>query len=1087
MTTYLRKTSSILLLTLILPVLVKAQETLPYWKDVKVTGVNKEFPRTTFMSYDNLKDASSFQYENSKYYDLLNGVWKFYFVDEYKKLPENITDSNLDTQDWRDITVPGNWELQGFGEAFYVNQQYEFATYRPNPPVLPEKNPVGVYRRDIDIPSDWMNRDIFLHLAGAKSGVYVYVNGKEVGYSEDSKDPAEFLISPYLKEGKNVLTLKIFRWSTGSWLECQDFLRVSGIERDVFIWSQPKTAIQDFRVVSSLDETYKNGIFRLGLDVKNANNAVKNVVVKYELSDENGNIALSGSQNKTLSAHDTQTLSFESDIPNVKTWTSEHPNLYRLIMTVEENGKVLEVVPFKLGFRKIEIKESEWEVNKKKLRLFYVNGQAIKLKGTNIHETTESGHYISPEKMRRNFEIMKQNNINAVRLSHYPQDRKFYEMCSEYGIYVYDEANIESHGMYYTIHQSDMRKGTLGQNPDFLQSHLSRTQNMFERNKNYPCVTIWSLGNEAGNGYNFYNTYTYLKEADRNLMARPVCYERALEDWNTDMIVPQYPSAKSFEYYGINGRRTESADNRPYIPSEYSHAMGNSNGNLYDQWVEVYKYPNLQGGFIWEWIDHAVKIKDPSGKDFWAYGGDYGKDQPSDGNFVADGIVNPDQNPHPAMAEVKYCYQNVAFEAVDLSTGQIKIKNRFYFSNLSEYSVKYKIFENGKLWKENVLQLNLAPQDSAEVTIPVSKLRFKPDMVYFVNFEVSSKEPQPLVPASHTIAYEQFELPSASEKVLYANTAGPKLQISETGDILSVTSSKVNFVFDKQKGMLVNYKVNGCEYFSEGFGLQPNFWRGPTDNDYGNGAPARLQIWKESGKNPPVSKASLVMNGSVAELSVNYRLAAGNDYTVDYKIYPSGVVHAAIRFAAVEAPELPRIGVRFRLPASMNKIKYLGRGPEENYADRYKGTLVGLYSATAESMYYPYVRPQENGHHTDTRWIVLQTDKGKGLRIEADKTIEFNALRNSIEDFDCEESNADYQWNNMSPRAIANKDYEAAKNVMRKQTHEYDIVPRNFVEVCIDYKQQGLAGYDSWGSRPLPAYSIPANADYNWGFTLFPF
>jgi len=1130
----MKKAATLTLLFFLSIMVIHSQEKLPYWKDVNIVAVNKEAPRTTFMSYDNTNDASQAiippytDYTKSKYYYLLNGTWKFYFVGGYKNLPADIIDPNKSLAGWTDIKVPGNWELQGHGEAFYVNQPYEFATYNPTPPLLPEENPVGVYRRDIDIPADWMNRDIFLHLAGAKSGVYVYINGKEVGYSEDSKDPAEFLINPYIQAGKNVLTLKIFRWSTGSWLECQDFLRMSGIERDVFIWSQPKTAIKDFRIVSTLDEAYKDGIFKLEIDLKNTNSTDKNITVKYDLTDANGKTVTSSSKDISVKGNSISTVDFDYTIKNVATWTSEYPKLYKLMMTVTDNGKAVEAVPFKVGFRKIEMKTTDIIVNKKPLRLFYVNGQPIKLKGTNIHETVEDGHYITPEQMRRNFELMRLNNINSVRLSHYPQDRKFYEMCDEYGLYIYDEANIESHGMYYTIYQDDMRKGavghidgrkrgTLGHNPDYLESHLSRIRNMFERNKNYPSVTIWSLGNEAGNGFNFGNAYTLLKDLDKDLMARPVNYERALEEWNTDMIVPQYPSAKSFEYYGKNGRRVEGADNRPYVPSEYSHAMGNSTGNLYDQWQHVYRYPNLQGGYIWEWIDHAVKIKDKSGRDFWAYGGDFGKDQASDGNFVADGIVNPDQSPHPAMAEVKYTHQNVGFEADDLSKGQVKVKNRFYFSNLDRYTVKYKILENGVSIKEAALALNIEPQDSTVVTIPVSQLKAKPGVEYLVNFEVTTKEPEPLTPTGHLIAYDQFELPIKVEKQAYKNSNGPKLTVSDSGNNITVSSSKLNFVFDKQKGIVSSYKVDGTEYFAEGFGIQPNFWRGPTDNDYGNGAPKRLQVWKQSSKNFNISKANVEMNGDIALLSVVYDLPAGNDYIVNYKIYPSGIVNASVKFTSTTAKEnkaemtaeakeatqsdsgerdrqireaakleVPRIGVRFRMPQQMNQVQYLGRGPEENYLDRHKGTLIGLYKTTADDMYYPYVRPQENGHHTDTRWIALNRADGKGLLIEANTTIGFNALRNSIEDFDCQESDADYQWRNMSPEEIANKDYNEAKDVLRKQTHEYDIVPRNFVEVCVDMKQYGVAGYNSWGARPEGEYTIPANQEYNWGFTLIP-
>ena len=1112
---------------------ILGQQSLPYWQDVNVVAVNKEAPRTSFISYDSHRAAIEAistpytWYDASRYHISLNGTWKFFFVDSYKSLPANITDVATKTDTWHDIKVPGNWELQGFGEAYYVNQPFEFATYNPVPPILPEANPVGVYRRDIEIPRDWLERDIFLHLAGAKSGVYVYINGKEVGYSEDSKDPAEFLINDYVNAGRNVLTLKIFRWSTGSWLECQDFLRVSGIERDVFLWSQPKTAIKDFRIVSTLDDKYKDGLFKLSMDVKNTSSSDKNVQVKYELRDKSDKTVTSGLKELSLKKNSVQIADFDYIINDVEKWTSEHPNLYKLIMIVEEGGKVLEVVPFKVGFRRIEIKDSDLIVNEKPLRLFYVNGQPIKLKGSNIHETSEAGHYVRPGQMRRNFELMKLNNINSVRLSHYPQDRKFYEMCDEYGLYVYDEANIESHGMYYTIYQDDMRKGaeghidgrkkgTLGHNPDYLESHLSRIRNMFERNKNYPSVTIWSLGNEAGNGYNFYNAYTLLKELDKDLMARPVCYERALEEWNTDMIVPQYPSAKSFEYYGINGRRDARMNNRPYIPSEYSHAMGNSSGNLYDQWEQIYKYPNLQGGYIWEWIDHAVKYK-KDGKEMWAYGGDFGKDQPSDGNFVADGIVNPDQNPHPAMAEVKYTHQNVGFEEVDINKGLFKIKNRFYFTDLYDYTVKYKILENGKVIKETPLNINLHPQDSTIVEIPVSGLKPKPATEYFVNFEVITKKQEGLVPQGHLIAYDQFVLPAASGKKEYTNLSGPQLETDISENIITIQSPKVTFVFDKQSGVVTSYKVDGVEYFNEGFGIQPNFWRGPTDNDYGNGAPKRLQIWKQSSRDFKVSEASAKMNGKTAELTVNYQLPTGNDYNIVYKIYPSGVVNAKVKFTAATAEEtkveltaeareatqsesaerdrqrretskleVPRIGVRFRLPVVMNQIQYLGRGPEENYLDRHKGTLIGWYKTTAEDMYYPYVRPQENGHHTDTRWVALSPQKGKGLLIEADETIGFNALRNSVEDFDCQESDADYQWRNMSPQEIANKDSEKAKNVLRKQTHEIDVTPRDFVEVCVDMKQYGVAGYNSWGARPEPQYSIPANQEYNWGFTLIP-
>ena len=1082
------------------------QPVKPYWQDIQVVAVNKEKPRSSFMSYADRETALTSRFEKSPYYSLLNGTWKFFFVDSYKDLPQNITDPSVNTSSWDDITVPGNWEVQGHGVAIYTNHGYEFKPRNPQPPLLPEANPVGVYRRDIEIPASWDNRDIYLHIGGAKSGLYVYLNGKEVGYSEDSKNPAEFLINKYLQPGKNVLTLKIFRWSTGSYLECQDFWRMSGIERDVFLWSQPKASIQDFRVVSTLDDTYTNGIFKLAVDLKNHTQETKNLNVGYELLDAKGNLVTSEANDIWVSPASPQTASFEYDLKNVAPWSAEHPNLYKLLMTIKEDGKVIEVVPFNVGFRRFEMKQIDQAAeNGKPYTVLLFNGQPVKFKGVNIHEhNPETGHYVTEELMRKDFELMKQNNINAVRLCHYPQDRKFYELCDEYGLYVYDEANIESHGMYYSLKKG----GTLGNNPEWLIPHMDRTMNMYERNKNYPSVTFWSLGNEAGNGYNFYQTYLYLKDKEINSMNRPVNYERALWEWNTDMYVPQYPSAEWLEEIGRKG------SDRPVAPSEYSHAMGNSSGNLWDQWKAIYKYPNLQGGFIWDWVDQGILEKDKNGREYYTYGGDYGVNTPSDGNFLCNGIVNPDRTPHPAMAEVKYAHQNIGFEAIDLANGLFRVTNRFYFTNLKKYMVHYSVTANNKVVRSGKVSLDIEPQASKEFTVPVGNLKPQAGTEYFVNFNVTTVEKEPLIPIGHEIACDQFRLPIENPKKTF-KTSGPKLTVSTNGDNLSASSSKVNFVFNRKTGIVTSYKVDGTEYFSEGFGIQPNFWRAPTDNDYGNGMPKRLQVWKESSKNFNVTDATVTMDGNNAEVNVNYLLPAGNLYIVNYTIYPSGAVNVAARFTSTdmdaaqtevseatrtatftpgrdaarkEASKLnvPRIGVRFRLPASMNQVEYFGRGPAENYLDRNAGSMIGLYKSTAEELYFPYVRPQENGHHTDTRWVSLSTGK-KGLLIQADNTIGFNALRNSIEDFDDEEATGlPRQWSNFTPEQVANHDEAAAKNVLRRQHHINDITPRDFVEVCVDLKQQGVAGYDSWGSRPEPAYTLPANREYNWGFTLIP-
>ena len=786
---------------------------LPYWKDIQTVAVNKEYPRTAFMTYDNRDQALTGEYENSPYYKLLNGTWNFYYADTYKDLPANIEQPDANIA-WKEIKVPGNWEVQGYGVAIYTNHGYEFKPRNPQPPQLPEANPVGVYQRDIEIPADWDGRDIFLRLEGAKSGVYVYVNGQEVGYSEDSKNPAEFLINNYLKPGKNSLVIKIFRWSTGSYLECQDFWRMSGIERDVFLFSQPKTHIKDFNVMSTLDDTYKNGIFKLDVDVTNHTAGNKEVTVAYELLDAAKKVVAEGNTPCPVTADGQKSISFEATLSNVKTWTSEHPNLYRLLISLKDGEKTSEIIPYTVGFRRFEIKPTDQIAeNGKPYICLFINGQPIKLKGVNIHEhNPETGHYVPEELMRKDFTLMKQNNINSVRLCHYPQDRKFYELCDEYGIYVYDEANIESHGMYYNL----SRGGTLGNHPEWLKPHMDRTINMYERNKNHPSVAIWSLGNEAGNGYNFYQTYLWLKEREVKGMNRPVNYERALWEWNTDMYVPQYPSAAWLEEIGKKG------SDRPIAPSEYSHAMGNSNGNLAAQWRAIYKYPNLQGGYIWDWVDQGILEKDENGRTYWTYGGDYGTNAPSDGNFLCNGIVAPDRTPHPAMTEVKYAHQNVGFEAIDPAAGKFLVKNRFYFTNLKKYMISYTVKANGKTIKGGKVSLDIEPQSSKELDINLNGLKPKAGTEYFVNFVVTTTEPEPLIPAGHDIASEQFRLPIEPLAIAEHKASG-KTTVSTDGDVITVLSSRMQFVFNKKSGLVTSYKVNGTEYFVEGFGIQPNY------------------------------------------------------------------------------------------------------------------------------------------------------------------------------------------------------------------------------------------------------------------------
>ena len=1046
----------LILSMLAVAMVVVAWAQTPYWQDVSTVAVNRVAPRAEFVTFADKAAAKVGNFATSDNYQLLNGTWKFLYFDAYGQVPENVTDPATDATSWDDIKVPGNWERQGYGTAIYVNHPYEFKPHKPQPPQLPEQNPVGVYRREFTVDKTWDGKDIYLNIAGAKSGVYVYINGREVGYSEDSKTRAQFLINDYVNVGgENTLVLKIFRWSTGSYLECQDFWRISGIERDVYLSAQAKTSISDFDVVSTFGEDLKDGIFKLDVITSGSGECE----VGYELKDAAGKVVLSESRK----ANGGQTVAFEGVVADAKKWSAEQPNLYHLVMSVK-SGNQTEYVPFNVGFRRFEIKqlnEKHW--------VFLVNGEPVKFKGVNIHEHNEyTGHYVSEEDLRHDLEIMRRNNINAVRTSHYPQPRRFYELCDEIGIYVYCEANIESHGMGYNLDKGR----TLANNPAWKAPHLDRINNMYMIYRNYPCVTIWSPGNEAGNGYNFYLGYDLMAalEKGEGRMNRPICYERAQWEWNSDMYVPQYPGAKWFENRGKNG-----AD-RPLVPSEYCHSMGNSTGGLWFQWQHIYAYPNLQGAFIWDWIDQGFAEQDENGVKYWAYGGDYGVNSPSDANFLCNGIIGPDRKEHPAMAEVKWVYSDIAFHK-GASANEYEVENRFYFRDLSDFKFRYTYLADGKAVKSGELTANVAPQSKSTITIPAFA-KMRPELTYVLKLEAIALKEDRLIPAGWVVAHDAFELQKAN-RVDYAAKASKPLNVEQSDDAIVIEGGKLSLTFDKKKGFVTSYKYAGRELLADGFGLRPNFWRAPTDNDFGNNAQLRCELWRLAGYDfKTVSRVTTSENG--ATLTVEYALPYGAKLTVDYIVNATGFVTVNNRYEGGKGeklPELPRLGMRFRLPRSMEAFSYYGRGPEENYWDRNNGTLPGCYSTTAAAENYPYVRPQETGHHTDVEWL-----KFKGLDIVAADKMEFNVLCNTIEEYDpATNTKRDYQWRRF---------FEGDTNTQggRRQMHinDIDTAANDFIEVCIDYHQTGVGGYDSWGSLPEPYCSLHTDGNYEWGFTIIP-
>ncbi|WP_099291443.1 glycoside hydrolase family 2 TIM barrel-domain containing protein [Butyricimonas sp. Marseille-P3923] len=1037
----------------------------PEWQDETIPFVGKEYPRTPFMTYGDIDKARDNDFKASADYKSLNGKWKFLWVSTYKKRPINFYKTDFNDSGWEEIEVPANWEVNGYGVALYTNHPYEFCPRNPQPPLLPEENPVGSYRKYFELPEQWDGKEIFLHIGAVKSGCYLYVNGTKVGYSEDSKDPVEYNITRYLKPGQNLIALEVYRWSTGSYLECQDFWRISGIERDVYLFAQSPVHPWDFSIRQDLDSSYTNGLFGLDLTLVNKNpKQPGQITVRYQLESPSGTRVAEGQ--KIVNVDSIARVHFDTTIPQVEAWTAETPHLYQLFIQIEQSGKQTEIIPFRVGFRKFEIRGNQ----------FLVNGRPVLIKGVNYHEHNEhTGHVLGEADMRKDFKTMKRHNINAIRCCHYPQQRRFYELCNEYGFYVCNEANIESHGMGY-----DLRKGrTLGNNPRWLNAHMDRTVNMYETSKNYPCITFWSLGNEAGNGYNFYVTYNWLKAQDTS---RPIQYERAGLEWNTDIYCPQYPGADALERWG------NSQTDRPYIMSEYAHAMGNSTGNFMDLWNVIYRYPNLQGGFIWDWIDQGILVKDENDTPFWAYGGDFGKDAPSDGNFLCNGLVCPDREPHPGLTEVKKAYQYVWFQAVDISKGVVKIENRYDFTNLNQFAIEYTLIGDTEILHSGTLpSQNIAPGKDRQVTIPLRNLKIKPGVEYFLNLHVKTKKPALFAPAGYIVASEQFQIPVTTPKPVYQAAPEPVLSMEENGPEIRISNPDMEFVFHKQKGYVTSYRVKGVQYIADDFGFQPNFWRGPTDNDYGNGMPHRLQAWKQAGKNFKIAGIWTSASTISTNLTITYRLQESNTrYHVSYTIYPFGYLNVACHLEAnPNAPEIPRIGTRFRVPSDLNQMEYFGRGPEENYRDRNHGTLVGHYKSTAEQQYVPYVRPQENGHKTDVRWLALTDKTGKGLLFIADSNLmEFNVSRNRIEDFDSEESTSPYQWQNFTK--AESHDPLMAQNHKRKQTHVNEILPRNFVEVCLDHRMMGVAGDDSWGSRPYPQYTLSANRDYYWSVMIIP-
>jgi beta-galactosidase len=1022
------------------------------WENPQLTGINNEPAHVAIIPYNTVADALKNDPAASPWFMLLNGIWKFNWSENPDKRPVDFSKDAYNTSNWKDIQVPSTIEIQGYGYPIYSNIPYEFKhLMKPDPPKVPhDYNPVGSYRRDFQVPESWKEREVFLRFEAVKSFCYVYLNGQRIGMGKDAKTPVEFNITRYLRPGKNILGVEVFRWSDGSYLECQDMWRMSGINRDVYLYSTPKTRIWDFSATGDLFSNYQHGMLNVAAIVKSeTTNPPPNldrpfILPVYTLdlslfrSKTGGEPEITESITFRPDGSRDDTLLFTKHIPNPLKWSAEIPNLYYLVLTLkDQEGRIIESTGCRVGFRSSEVKNGQ----------FLVNGKPVLIKGVNRHEHDPvTGHVISRELMLKDVRLMKEANINTVRTCHYPDDPYWYELCDEYGLYVIDEANIESHGMGYDPDR------TLGNNPDWMKAHLNRTERMVERDKNHPCVIIWSLGNEAGNGCNFEATYNWVKNRDKS---RPVWYERAEQGSNTDIFCPMYWGPWDLKWYGY------SPQIRPLIMCEYAHAMGNSTGNFQDYWDVIEKYPQLQGGCIWDWVDQGLAAKDDKGKDYWSFGGDFGpKDVPSDGNFCCNGIVFPDRKPHPGYWEVKKVYQYVKFAPVDLKKYSFSIRNKYDFYDLSNTEISWQLVSNGKVVLVGKLApFTLLPDEQREFSIPLPELKPQSETEYFLNFYLKTTAPWGLIPEGHVLASSQFSLPTLGSKVAIfeAGPPSPGLKVADENDSIVVSGKHFSIGFDKKQGMLSSWKYNDVELIVRG--PLPNFRRAPTDNDVGNGMATRCLPWFDASETRVVSKTEVNRSEGDVIVTMNYAFpGAIATETVVYRINSGGRLTVTMNLASLKEklPELPRFGMNMQISPEFRKVTWYGRGPWENYQDRNTASFVGIYGSTIDQQFTPYVRPQENGYKTDVRWVTLESPKHIVLRFTGQPLLCFSALPYTYDDM---------------------------KGFKQAGKHLNSLEEKPFVDVNIDLKQMGVGGDDSWGARTHEQYTLPAK-EYSYSFTM---
>jgi len=1025
------------------------------WQDPTVSGRNREPAHATMLPYATVEQALEGTREASPYYLSLNtGApggrgWKFHYVDKPADRPREFHRTDFDDRAWPEIKVPSNWQLQGYDKPIYLNTRYPWAPENPQPPTIPpDYNPVGSYRTTFEVPAPWAGRRVFLHFAGVNSAFHLWVNGHWVGYSEDSMTAAEFDVTPFLKPGANLLAAQVFRWSDGSYLEDQDTWRLSGIYRDVFLYSTPALRISDFAVRTDLDEAYRDATLLVRPRLRSHDGATaEGFTVEAQLFDADRRPVLAQPLARDAKAildekypqRDTNPFGLlEAKVKAPRLWSAETPYLYTLVLSLKDpKGAVVQATSARVGFREVEVRGER----------LLLNGRPIRFYGVNRHEhDPDHGQAVPYERMVQDVELMKQTNVNAVRTSHYPNDPRWYELCDRYGIYVLDEANLETHGV----------TGLLTNDSQWLSAFVERARRMVERDKNHPSVVMWSLGNESGMGPNHAAMAGWIREHDPT---RPIHYEGAAMKprdpaW-VDVVSRMYTRIPE-----LAKMARDPADTRPVVLCEYAYARGNAVGNLKEYWDLIESEDRLLGGFIWDWVDKGLRKRDAQGREFWAYGGDYG-DEPNDGTMVCNGIVLPDRRPEPELFEVAKVYQRIDTTTVDAAAGHLRVKNDHDFRSLDAFEVLWSVEHDGRVVDEGRMPAPaLAPKQEGELRLPLKRVAPGPGAEAFLKVRYALAKDEVWAKAGHVVAWDELPLPAGEAAPAVALAAMPPVELDESGSALTVKGKGFSVAVGRASGALESFRHEGRELVASP--LVPNFWRVPLDNDIGflllNDMPRRLAAWKTAGPQRRVAsvKAERLSPQAVRITSEATLPAASSSYVTTWTVYGSGDVVVEARFTpGGDLPELPRFGMQMAVPGALGTMTWLGRGPHENYWDRHTGAAVGRYSGKVEALIHDYVRPQENANRTDVRWVALTGADGSGLLASGLPLLSVSAWPYTMED-------------------------------LEKATHVNELPRRDTITLNLDLRQMGVGGDDGWGARPHAQYTLEAKP-YDYRFRLRPY